>query len=433
MKPPFAKSGAGLDILRSFIAKGPLGALRKIHSIVGNIFQIKLPGFNPVFLAGPAFAKQVLVSNRKDFQWRNETDPVAKLLRHGFLVEDDNAHIHLRELIQPGLKRSEVKRHVPKMIAITDQVSSEWPSGQKIDMLTEMRKISILIIVDTLFGIDVTSDLAKLWPHILGVIKYISPGPWLIFPNAPRPGYQDHINAIDAFLFESIEIRRVELQSRNRSDEIHTDVLDRMIMAGLDNDLIRDQMLTLFIAGHDTNTAHLAWTLYELGIRSDVQSKVAEEVDSTIGSSPTYAELDKLTYLDGVINESLRLHPPIHVSNRISKCPVNFGEYTIPEKSRTMFSIYLTHRDAEHWPDADSFCPERFSDGSTRKPFSYLPFGGGPRNCIGAIYAKVEARAVLSRLIQQFEFKLASPNVRDHMGATLEPKPGVMMSVTRRS
>ncbi len=150
---------------------------------------------------------------------------------------------------------------------------------------------------------------------------------------------------------------------------------------------------------------------------------------------PSQDEISHLAYTDQVIKEALRLYPPIHVGNRRADTDVTVQGYDVPEGTRVMYSIYLSHRDKNHWENPTEFCPARFDRNSEDKqpPFTYVPFGGGPRNCIGAAFAQIEAKVVISRLLQTFDFELLNGDeIKPHMGATLEPRPGVTMRVTRR-
>jgi cytochrome P450 len=142
-----------------------------------------------------------------------------------------------------------------------------------------------------------------------------------------------------------------------------------------------------------------------------------------------------MTYLGQVIDETMRLYPPIHIGNRIAATELHYDGHRIPAGTRVVYSIYLTHRHEAHWSDPERFDPERFGPQAGQKPppYAYLPFGGGPRNCIGAAFAQVEGKVVLSRIIQNFELTLTGNKVHPHMGATLEPRPGVMMHVRPRS
>jgi cytochrome P450 len=251
----------------------------------------------------------------------------------------------------------------------------------------------------------------------------------LLKPGLFRSGYQDAISEIDEYLFEVIRHRRENPIEGN-------DMLSDLVRRGdMTDDLIRDQLLTMLIAGHDTSTALMVWLFFQLGLHPQAMERAIREVDWVIGRDlPTNENLSELHFLDQVIKETLRLYPPIHAGNRLVNRDVNIQDYPIPEGSRTIFSFYLTHRDEEYWPKAEQFIPERFDrkESTTHPPFSYLPFGGGPRNCIGAIFAQIETKAILARILQSYNLKLLSPRVVKHMGATLEPRPRVLVHVSRR-
>ena len=211
------------------------------------------------------------------------------------------------------------------------------------------------------------------------------------------------------------------------------DLLQHLIDAGLDDDQIRDQMLTMLIAGHDTSTALLAWAFYLLGSNPEVKGQLAQEIQDALGKDPPVAPGGwQPPLLDHVIKESLRLYPPIHLGNRMLEEEMEFDGQRVAAGERMFYSIYLTHRDPEHWENAESFCPDRFAGGRKTPPFAFVPFGGGPRSCIGAAYGQAEARLVLGRLLQTHQFELTDRKVHAHMGATLEPRPGVFMRVTKR-
>jgi cytochrome P450 len=223
---------------------------------------------------------------------------------------------------------------------------------------------------------------------------------------------------------------------RKLSDVNGRDLLGQLLQtAGFDDDLIRDQLLTMFIAGHDTSTAHLAWTLYLLGSHPNALAQVRAEVDAVLaGDLPAAEHMNKLPFMDAVLKESLRLYPPIHLGNRFTNQDVQMCGYDLPADSRVMYSIYLAHRHPSYWQNPADFQPERFlhRQSGERPSLTYVPFGGGPRNCIGAVFAQIEAKVVLARILQQFDLKLEPDKVKAHMGATLEPRPGVFMTVQRR-
>ena len=406
-----------------------LAALESIHHSLGDVFRLPLPGFNAVMLVGPEANRLVLVEGRESLLWRAEHDPVTHLLRHGVLVEDGEAHDALRREMNPSLHRKMIDGYVEKMGRATDQITQQWSANAAPDMLVEMRKIALLILTDTLFDSDFTPHLQSLWQSVIRNIQYISPGLWLLWPNAPRLGYRRHLRQMDDYLFALIAARRANLGEP-------TDLLGSLIATGMRDDLIRDQLLTMLIAGHDTSTALLAWALYLMAIHPDVQARVYDEVEATLGTrEAALADVGQLNYLDQVIKETLRLYPPIHLGSRIAATEIAVQDYLLPAGTRVLYSIYLSHRHRDYWPDAHRFDPDRFAPEVARQrpAYVYLPFGGGPRNCIGTAFAQVEAKIVLARIVQQFELRFVGGHVRPRMGATLEPHPGVRIEVRRRT
>jgi cytochrome P450 len=392
---------------------------------IGRYFQIPIPGFRPFVVFGPDANRKVLVTERNKVLWRN-TDPVTDLFGRGVLVTDHEEHDLYRELMEPSLHPSVLGDYREMMIAETDRVTSRWKDGEIVDMLVESRKIALLIIMQALFGKDVWDDLPRIWTPILKAIQYISPGPWIFWRRIPRPGYKRPRKLLDDYLYRLIADRRQWTMDRENGPppaaQRPHDLLQHLVDAGLTDAVIRDQMLTMLIAGHDTSTALLAWTFALLGGHPEVHARLVEEVD----------RLDKSPLLDQVIKESLRLYPPIHIGNRRVAEELKFEEGSVPAGERMFYSIYLTHRDPAIWDHAEEFCPERFAHGRKTPPFSYVPFGGGPRACIGAAFGQAEARIVLTRLLQTHKFEFTNHKIHAHMGATLEPRPGVRMRVTRR-
>jgi len=391
---------------------------------MGDVFRIPLPGFNPLFLVGPEANRFVTVTGRDDLRWRPEGDPVTRLLRDGLLVTDGDFHDELRRKMAPALHKQMLSEYLEIMWRRTDQISGSWDGRKPIDMLVAMRKIALLILMDALFAVDFSTDMPRLWASILKTLQYISPGLWVVWPGLPRPGYRRARQQMDGYLYRLIKERREKAGNGN-------DLLGLLIQTpGMGDDLIRDQLLTMLIAGHDTSTALLAWALYLLGRHPDVMQRAQDEVDRVMGWKTADLEsVNQLEYLDLVIKEVLRLYPPIHIGNRRAATDLEFQGYRIPAGQRVVYSIYLTHRMPEYWPDPHRFDPQRFSPEQTRlRPhYAYVPFGGGPRNCIGFAFAQVEVKIVLARLLQKFCLELASEEVKPHMGATLEPHPGVLM------
>lgn len=415
MPKPLSPETGRAALRALFKEKSPLGPLKVMAKYVGYFFQIPIPGFRPYVVFGPEAVRKVLVTEREKVLWRN-TDPVTDLLHRGVLVVDGEEHDQYRKLMEPPLHPTRLADYTQMMIQQTDRVTSQWKDGETVDMLIESRKIALLIIMQALFSKDVWDDLPKIWNPILKAIKYISPGGWIIWRKIPRPGFRKPLKELDEYLFGIIEERKKEETGRN-------DLLQHLIDAGLTDKVIRDQMLTMMIAGHDTSTALLAWVFALLGQHPETHAQVNLEVDT----------MEKSPLLDHVIKESLRLYPPIHIGNRRVAEEMDFNGNKIPRDERLFYSIYLTHRDPEIWDNAEEFCPERFAHGRKTPPMSYIPFGGGPRACIGAAFGQAEARIVMTRLLKTFTFKFTNHPIHPHMGATLEPRPGVMMKIKKRN
>jgi cytochrome P450 len=211
---------------------------------------------------------------------------------------------------------------------------AKWSDGSVHDMLVEMRRVALLIFIGTLFDVEFGPDMDRLWNPILRSIKYISPGLWIVWPDIPRPGYRKALHQMDEYLYGIIRARRDEPRGEG-------DLLGRLIrVPGLDDDLIRDQLLTMLIAGHDTSTALLAWILHLLGNHPEEMAKAQAEVDSVLGGVlPTAGKIGRLTHLDLIIKEALRLYPPIHVGNRIVAKDTVITGYELAAGSRTMVDL----------------------------------------------------------------------------------------------
>jgi cytochrome P450 len=428
---PTPSSQTGLRGLKALLREQhPLAALRAFHAELGNVFQVRLGHFTPIILVGPQAARFVLVDAYEHFHWRNEYDPVTELLRHGVLVEDGAVHDMLRDIMTPPVHPKRFPDYVVTLFRRTDQVSAGWEDDTVVDMLVEMRKVTLLNLLDALYGVDFTEPMRSLWSSILTLIRYISPGLWMLWRGAPAPGVRAARQRVDGYLYDLIRSRRSAILNGGAPTD---DLLGQLIVAGLDDGMIRDQLLTILIAGHDTNTALLAWSCYLLGTHPEAMRRVRQEVDDVLGDQmPDLEQLSQLRYLGLVIREALRLYPPIHLGSRVAGEDLEFDGFHIPAGERVIYSIYLTQRDATLWPDPDAFDPERYTRGTQQPPFAWLAFGGGKRNCLGAAFGQLEARAVLARLLQKFELNLVNPSVHPHMGATLEPRPGVLMRVRQR-
>lgn len=437
---PVANAETGLRVLKGLLRdRSLLTAMATMRAEIGPAFQITMPGFQPAVLVGPESNREIMVSQSAYFHWRSPGDPVTRLLRHGLLVEDGPQHDRLREELEPTMLKPQVMGHIPAMQAYTDRVLRGWDDNSLQDMLVQMRRVALLIFMGTLLDVEFGPDMERLWRPILKAIKYISPGLWIIWPDMPRPGYTKPLAELDSYLYRIIAERRAREVERMKNtperEPAVPDLLTHLVrLPSMNDDLIRDQILTMLIAGHDTSTALLAWSLHLLARQPKALARAVMEVDAVVGRGDIGGDqVNNLPYLDSVIKEALRLYPPIHVGNRIVAEDTSVCGYELKAGSRLMASIYLAHHDPRYWPEPERFMPERFArDAEKPPPFTYVPFGGGKRTCIGAAFAQIEAKVVLARILQQFELRDEGRKVKPYMGATLEPHPGVFLHVRRR-
>lgn len=429
-KPPRPSGQIGLKALNGIIKrKSVIGALEALHAEMGNIFRLPMPGFNPVMLVGEEANRLIATEWKDHLQWNMPHEPISILLHEGVLVTDGDRHDTIRApMVKPIMHRHMLQTYVDAMTTSTETVMNKWQPNTDYNMLDEMRKIALLVLTSALFDTDFNSEIENLWAGIIRAVRYISPNIWVLWRGFSRMGYNHELKKVDTYLYALIT------EKRKKSAQ-GTDLIGTLIDMGWDDQLIRDQLVTMLIAGHDTSTASLAWALYFLGKYPHIQDNAYAEIQHVLGDNPLQFEhLAKFPYLGAVIDESLRLYPPIHLGSRIATQELHFEGYRIKKGERILYSIYLSHRDPAYWKNPLEFNPDRFlgDEKPASNRFYYLPFGKGARNCIGLAFADVETKVVLARLLRDYRFELVRDDVRPYMGATLEPAPHVLMRVHRR-
>jgi cytochrome P450 len=441
MRPaPQPSAQVGLAALRAMLADhlNPIAALGVFHRTLGDVFMPKLGAFAPVILVGPKACRWVLTDAREQMLWRIEPQPITTLLGDGLLVADGPVHDQMRDFMGIGadaaLHMQQVRGYADDFAWGARAVVEGWADGETRDLLIEVRRMALLGLMRALFAVDFTPHMDRLWKPILTLMAYISPGAWLVWPRVPNFTMPPARHAVDAYWMGIIAQRRAEMKAD--PDHPSGDMLSAFIRAGHPDTMIRDQLMTMLTAGHDTTTAALAWLFAMLAEHADARARLHAEIDGLPARSAfDMSQRQHAPFLEAVYLETLRLFPPAHMGGRIAAADLAFDGVRIAAGTRVFYAIYLTQRDPRVWgSDADRFMPDRVrTQPDLFRPYTYLPFGGGRRNCIGKPFADLMSRVIVTEVLSRYTFTPAGPPPHLHMGATIEPRPGVRVRLTRRA
>ena len=367
-----------------------------------------------------------------------------RLLGEGLLTSEGDFHRRQRRLSQPAFHRLRIASYADVMTAHASQMGRTWNDNETMDISEEMMRLTLGIVGKTLFDADVKSDAQEVGDAMtvaMGLFNTLTLPFYELLQKLPFPQFRrfdDAKRRLDAIIFRLIEERR-------RSGQDRGDLLSMLLLAQdtegdggqMTDAQLRDELMTIFLAGHETTSNALTWTWYLLSQNAEVESKLHEEIDEVLqGRLPAFEDVARMKYTEMVMAESMRLYPPAWALGRMALKDFAIGGYVVPKKSLVLMSQYVMHRDPRYFADPLRFDPERWSPQAreTRPPFSYFPFGGGPRRCIGEGFAWMEGILLLATLAQHWQMRLA-PNhpVEIKPVMTLRPKHGMRMTVTRRS
>ncbi|HET9110571.1 MAG TPA: cytochrome P450 [Ktedonobacterales bacterium] len=421
--PPGPGGRWGINTLLAF-QRDPLTFFSGVRRSYGDIANVRMLGREITLFASPEYAYYFLVENAQNFSSGASRGILRRFLGEALLTTDGDIHRRQRRLVQPAFHRKRVESYAATMTAQTQQMLAQWKVGDEVDMSQALQELTLRIIVQALFDVDLETQGTTLSHLFTTVIESQRPGPigeTLAAMNI-GPVRQARVarDKLDAFVYQLIAQRRAEGRD-------HGDVLS-MLLAARDEDgapmsdlQIRDQAMTLMAAGHETTSISLAWTFYLLSRNPDKYDRLRAEVADVLGGrTATAADLPRLPYLDAVITEALRIYPPAWTVNREALEPFNLGGYHFPAGTRAIISQWVIHHLPEVWGDPEVFSPERWTP-EFRQSLprgAYFPFGAGPRICIGMPLAEMEARLLLATILQRF-----TPRVVP--GWPVEPRPRV--------
>lgn len=413
-----------------------------LYSQQGDMTRVQAGPITFYQLNTPELIHEMLVDKPEKFQKGAILRRVKPLVGNGLLTSDGSFWKRQRKLAQPAFHSKRIQAYAEVMVELTQKMLEGWQPGQTRDIDHDMMKLALSIVTRTLFGTnldggtgdEVKDSMTRALNAINNQINTATPAPeW--FPTPNKITLNKAIEELDQLLERTIGERR-------KSKEDTGDLLSMLMMAtdedgnSMSDQQLRDEAMTIFLAGHETTANALTWTFYLLSQHPEIEAKVFEEVDRVLaGRAPTLADLPKLTYLEKVLKEAMRLYPPASGLNREPIEDVELGGYHLPKGAFVVVSMYSLHRTPAYFPEPEKFDPERFSPENEAKipKYAYLPFGGGPRVCIGNMFAEMEARLILATVVSRYRLTLKPGHVVKPMQiVTIRPKYGMKMQVNAR-
>jgi cytochrome P450 len=407
----------------------------------GDVYVVQFGELKQYMISHPDHIHQVtteLASKfHKDNDYKNPRKGLARFLGSGLLTSDGEFWKRQRKLSAPAFHHKRIAAYAGTMVDYTDRLLREWQSNSRLDIAEEMTRLTMLIVAKALFNTDVSSEVERTGEAVEAIQRFMN-SPRLLptwIPTRLELAARHASNDLDEIVYRIINERRA-------SGEDTGDLLSMLLLAQDDegkhmtDKQARDEVVTLFLAGHETTANTMNWTWYLLAQYPEVEAKLHEELDRVLGGRlPTFEDLEHLKYTEMVIKESMRILPPVWVFSRVAIEDVEIGGYHIEKGSVVAPFTYALHHDPRWWENPETFDPERFSPENEHKinRRAYLPFASGPRVCIGNGFAMMEARLILATIASRYRLSLAPGQQVEIMPRlTLNPKDGLPMTVTER-
>ncbi len=430
----------------------PILLFEYLHKTYGNIAHYRFLGTPIVFLNDPEYIREVLVNQASSFVKERTVRRMKVLLGEGLITSDNPIHIRQRRIAAPAFHRQRIAAYAEQIVAIAAHQRDLWQPQETIDIAAASMALSLEIVARTLFDTEVDADIRRINDEVntvMDLYNFLVAFPRLeLFLKLPIPGivkFRRSKARLDAVVDRLVATRRAEMAAGapDKGDLLHmllSSVDDQADAegrhTGMSPDQIRDEVLTIFLAGYETVANALTWTWYLLSQHPYVEAKMHAEIDAVLeGRLATLADYPHLRYTEQVFAESMRLYPPAWAMGRMSTRPVRIGPYTLPTGSHVFFSQYIMGRDPDYFPDPLRFDPDRFTPEAkaARAKYTYFPFGGGSRQCIGEAFAWMEGTLALATLAQRWRLQfVAAYPVELQPKITLRPKNPVMMRVLPR-
>ena len=441
--PPGPKALPSLGNLVEF-RRDPTGFSLRLAQEYGDAAHFKLGSKHFVQINHPDLIHDVLVTRHRQFCKTQALELAEMVIGNGLVRSEGDFHRRQRRLIQPAFQQERMASYSPAVIQAAAAAGERWRPGQTVDMLQEMLRVTVSVAAQALFSADVEADFEQTSRDLTTVFEYFH---HLIVPfarlisKAPTPARRRFLAArqrLDDLIYGMVRTRRA-------SGERRGDLLGMLLAAhddegdglGMSDRQVRDEAMTMFVAGHETTAAALTWTFFLLAEHPAVESQLHGELDEVLaGRLPSFADVERLTFTRMVFAEAMRLYPPVWAITRRALTDYSFGEWCVPAGTNFGMSQFVMHRDPRYYPDPNRFDPMRWTEEATAKrpKYSYFPFGGGPRLCIGERFAWTEAALVMATLCQTWRARIA-PGYQPRLQPliALRPRGGMTMTLQRRS
>lgn len=441
---PGPRGLASLRTIYSFLSSTglPLSYLQSVKDQYGDIVHLNVAGRSIYTINHPDLIQEILVKRVQEFHkleaGSKKPTALGLFLGKGILTADYDEWKPQRKLIQPLMHAKHIQSYADTMTQFAEQLIAQWQTGGKCDIHHDMTQVTMWIIADTMFGTTLeagdrlkhTTDLAQ-GIAVKGLTK-----------SLPIPGEAKRTEAkvreINADLDQLVQRLMADRPEVSDRADLLTLLMNTKDEDGqpVGYDFIRNNILTLFLAGHETTANSLTWTFYYLARNPHIADKMYAEIDSVLGGrAARLADLPNLPYTLMVLKEAMRIEPVVSVVPRVILEDVTIGGYTLKANSAVLLPIYVVHHDERWWSEPNTFNPERFTPEEEAKhhKYAYMPFGGGPRVCIGNHFAMMEAHIILATIASRFKLALATQNEAEPIRLiTTFPKDGLMMRVEER-
>lgn len=423
--------------------KDPLGFFTRCAREHGDLVPMTFFGLTEYLVSHPDLVEQILATHHRSYVKPAVFQrPVSRqIFGNGLVASEGDFWLKQRRLAQPAFHRERVDGYARTMVEFTRQLLADWRPGEARDVHADMMRLTLKIAVKTLFDQELGDRADRIGSSFERVVEEYARAEFGVFSilegKVPTPS---SIRRHRPIALLNREIQRV-IQERRTSAEDRGDLLSMLMSVrddedrGMSDRQLRDEVMTFFVAGHETTALALSWAFYLLGGDPSVRLRVDQEIASVLGDRlPCADDVERLPLCRAVIHESMRLYPPVWAMGRAAGEQVRLGNHTFPATTQFYMSQWVIQRDERFWPRADKFLPDRWLDGSEalRPRFAYFPFGGGPRRCIGQAFGLMEAVLILATVAREFRLQpLVGLEPRPRALLTLRPDGGVRVRVER--